>query len=457
MPEDTHYDCIMPSRSERDLSRTAAYRIVPLTAVFLLMAASFYFFFSTFGSESSAARLNGGIQSLFSQSFYLTFCFFFGLSGILLMIACVVPSQLIAGVAVFGALASYIPGEYSLPGMFQLKLCASSAMLLVAGLRIRKPINGFATAILYAILVRLLFPHAMLGESLLVPTSPPLALPEIAVLGVLLLVIAAASVFVRNFAEQSLLDRDTILHLNQSIMQISKVNQELQDIARRAGEEAAAIERNRISRDIHDISGYIFTNIISLMDAGISIGPRDQNKIEGIFQNARTQARDGLQETRRALRTLRGGGYGGPKGLLAIYRIKEVFEKITGVEVQIDAGNILPNYGDDIDRMIYRTVQEALTNSLRHGRATKVRISLRQDGQVLSLTVSDNGIGSKKIVKGIGLAGMEERIAPFGGTLETSNPAEGGFRLCIKLTIPREAAGETKSGNEEENQGTAGR
>jgi signal transduction histidine kinase len=192
------------------------------------------------------------------------------------------------------------------------------------------------------------------------------------------------------------------------------------------------------------------------MDAGMSHGSGNQEKIEEIFQSARTQARDGLQETRRALRTLRSTGYSGPKGLDAIYRVKQVFQNVTGIEVIVDAGNIPPHFTDDIDRMIYRTVQEALTNSMRHGRSTRVRISFWLQDTVLILTVTDNGIGSTQIVKGIGLAGMEERLAPYGGTLATSNPAEGGFRISIRLPIPQAVTGETQNGNSAKNQGSAG-
>jgi len=191
-----------------------------------------------------------------------------------------------------------------------------------------------------------------------------------------------------------------------------------------------------------------FTNIISLMDAGMSTGGQSREKVEDIFQTTRTQAKEGLQETRRALHTLRENGYSGPKGINAIYRIKQVFENITGVEIQIDPGNIPNHFTDDIDRMMYCTVQEALTNSRRHGRATRGRISFWLNKGLLQITVTDNGTGARQIVKGIGLSGMEERIAPFGGTLETSNPADGGFRLDIRVPIPEERQGEGKDGKQ---------
>ena len=438
----------MTSDAEPYSSRGFLYRLIPSLFVALLMGTALASFVLAYGYGRGADRLASGLPSLLAGSFYLTFCLFFALAWICLQAACIGNDSLANGVSVLISLAFYLLAVYSIPGAFILKLCMSQAILLTAGLRLRPPANGIVSGVIYLALLRSLLSTAWLGESLLLPSPETLSVPERWGFAVILFVCSSSAVAIRFFAESSLRNRLIITHLDQSISHISMVNQELQDAARKAGEEAAHVERHRISRDIHDISGYIFTNIISLMDAGMSGGRCSQEKVEEIFQTARTQAREGLQETRRALRTLRGGGYSGPKGLEAIYRIKQVFQDITGVEVSVDAGNIPPHFGGDIDRMMYRTVQEALTNAMRHGRATKVRISLWLEGDTLLLTVTDNGIGAKQIVKGIGLAGMEERLSPFGGTLETSNPVEGGFRIHIRLPIPKALPGEFVNGKD---------
>ena len=80
-------------------------------------------------------------------------------------------------------------------------------------------------------------------------------------------------------------------------------------------------------------------------------------------------------------------------------------------------------------------MQESLTNAVRHGKATQVTVYFFDDGNFLQMTVKDNGIGSKHIVQGIGLAGMEERLHAVGGLLETGSSAEGGFELVIKIPL----------------------
>jgi signal transduction histidine kinase len=84
---------------------------------------------------------------------------------------------------------------------------------------------------------------------------------------------------------------------------------------------------------------------------------------------------------------------------------------------------------------IYRTVQEALTNAVRHGRATRVKVSFWVEGGELLLSISDNGKGAFEIVKGIGITGMEERFGALGGSIGVSSATGGGFSLSVKVPI----------------------
>jgi signal transduction histidine kinase len=114
--------------------------------------------------------------------------------------------------------------------------------------------------------------------------------------------------------------------------------------------------------------------------------------------------------------------------------MKSIFQEVTGIRVDIESGNMKFDYGPIINTVLTRIVQEAFTNSIRHGQATRILIHFWEFPDSLTMTVTDNGKGIQQIVKGIGLAGMEERLATVKGTLETFSPEEGGFRL--KVTIP---------------------
>jgi signal transduction histidine kinase len=72
---------------------------------------------------------------------------------------------------------------------------------------------------------------------------------------------------------------------------------------------------------------------------------------------------------------------------------------------------------------------------VRHGKATKVRVSFWVKEEELLLSIADNGKGATEIVKGIGLTGMEERLSALGGRVDAGAVSEGGFSLSVKVPL----------------------
>ena len=209
--------------------------------------------------------------------------------------------------------------------------------------------------------------------------------------------------------------------------------QELQDYAKNKGKAAADEERLRITRDMHDSCGYVFVNIVGLMEASESGKPMEWDRVLETFETVRSLAANGLRETRRTLHAIRDIQSPVESSLEALWEIKNIFQKVTGITVVLDRGNMRTDYGRTINKILIRTMQEGLTNAVRHGQATYVSVYFREDGDCLYMTVKDNGIGSRQGVKGIGLAGMEERLSVVGGELQAGDSAEGGFKLEIKI------------------------
>jgi signal transduction histidine kinase len=216
---------------------------------------------------------------------------------------------------------------------------------------------------------------------------------------------------------------------------LAELNLNLQGYARTVDEESSERERNRISREIHDISGYIFTNLIALMDAAGSMRRDDQAGLTDILITARKTAQEGLRETRIALRKLREERPGITNSPLAIFKIVSIFRKITGIEVELNLGNLPHFLSQELNLALYRTVQEALTNAVRHGKATRVRVNFWVEGGDLQLTITDNGKGAFEVVKGIGLTGMEERVGALGGVVRVGRAPEGGFSLSVQVPL----------------------
>lgn len=108
-----------------------------------------------------------------------------------------------------------------------------------------------------------------------------------------------------------------------------------------------------------------------------------------------------------------------------------------GIDVKADVEVNAEELSAAVDATAYRVVQEALTNVLRHARATSVQVSARVVGAELVVTVVDDGRGDKggdgREGSGLGLAGMGERIGLLGGTLSVQPSGSAGFSLCATL------------------------
>ena len=124
-------------------------------------------------------------------------------------------------------------------------------------------------------------------------------------------------------------------------------------------------------------------------------------------------------------------------GLGRVTEVARIFERATKVAVRLNFGNAPDSLGARVDDVVYRMAQECLTNALRHGNATEITVNFWIVGAVLRLSISDNGVGSKEIIPGIGLSGMAERLAHIGGTMKAENTP---FGFLVLSEIPLKEA-----------------
>ncbi|WP_158084207.1 sensor histidine kinase [Marispirochaeta aestuarii] len=231
-------------------------------------------------------------------------------------------------------------------------------------------------------------------------------------------------------------EMQTIKQLENNIHKLTNVNIDFQDYAAAIGFQSIENERKRISREIHDTIGYSLTNIIMMMEAASDITPQDSEKLSSLIEITRTQAQMSLQETRRALRELRINEQEQISGQKAINKLITIFEKVTGVEVSIEYGNIPLVLPDEVNSFLYRMIQEGLTNAFKHGKATRISIYFWMTEQkILYIHVRDNGIGDTgEIIEGIGIAGMKERAEKLHGKVEARYVFDG-FQLFAEIPL----------------------
>jgi signal transduction histidine kinase len=223
-----------------------------------------------------------------------------------------------------------------------------------------------------------------------------------------------------------------VKQFHQSNIRLVEANLGLQDYTVRHQRESIMNERNRISREIHDSVGYMLTNLIAVLDytRELIIAGKDQ-ALEKV-DSGREQAREALAEVRRAVRALR------PpievSQLQAISTLIKAFSEVTKIEVSTHMSDLPDSLTEEIDWLIYRVIQEALTNTFRHGQANHVFINVHLKNKLISINIRDNGLGTTNIKLGCGLTGIQERIKDFEGRFEVESGLNQGF--IIKILIP---------------------
>jgi len=208
--------------------------------------------------------------------------------------------------------------------------------------------------------------------------------------------------------------------------------------ARRDRDLAAAKveERTRLARDIHDVLAHSLTALIVQLDGArmLLTGERASDEAVSSVLRARHLAQEGLDETRRAVGTLRGDRVPGARMLVSLV---QDFERDSGLPCDYSVDGEPVELESPAQLALYRTAQEALTNVRKHAPANRVQIHLRYSTGGAELTVDDVGAapapGSNGAGEGYGLEGMRERAELLGGSLE-AGPRDTGFR--VRLWLP---------------------
>ncbi|WP_313822660.1 histidine kinase [Citricoccus sp.] len=207
-------------------------------------------------------------------------------------------------------------------------------------------------------------------------------------------------------------------------------------------ELAAADERNHIAREMHDIVAHSLQVIITQADGGRYAGAHDPQVAVNTLGTISETGRKALGEMRRLLGVLRGPEateFHPQPGLVDLEDLINTI-RLTGLDVDYtvegQARRALPTGGE---LAAYRAVQESLTNTVRHGgpnaRAT-VLLSWTTTGLEIDVTDNGRGAAASESTKGSqqGLLGLRERIALFGGTVQTGPRQGGGF--SVRAAVP---------------------
>jgi signal transduction histidine kinase len=219
---------------------------------------------------------------------------------------------------------------------------------------------------------------------------------------------------------------------DEAITNLIRKNISFQKHVTTLSEESIVSERKRISREIHDIIGFTFTNITALLKVAIVLSPKKSLDLIGKLQTAKKLSIDGIIDIRRTLRKLRVVDKKEVSGLNTIHRLIKTFEQAMGTKIRIEYGNVKSLFFEQNKTVVYHLIQEGILNAFRHGKATNIIISFWRDNHETKIIISDNGIGCENLIKGMGFAGMEERLEQIGGSIIAKNILNG-FELSVRI------------------------
>ncbi|HEY7016889.1 MAG TPA: sensor histidine kinase, partial [Gaiellaceae bacterium] len=121
----------------------------------------------------------------------------------------------------------------------------------------------------------------------------------------------------------------------------------------------------------------------------------------------------------------------------ALERLTQGFAEQTGIAVDLEAGLVTDRLPREVETAIYRVVQEALTNVVKHARASRVSVLLTRDGGRIKAVIEDDGTGFEAASDGdgIGLIGMRERVELLNGTLTVESSATSGTTVAAEVPV----------------------
>ncbi len=233
-------------------------------------------------------------------------------------------------------------------------------------------------------------------------------------------------------------EKERIQSLNE---QLEAANEQLRIYAAEAERTAETRERNRLAREIHDTLGHTLTGLAAGMDACLVLIDAAPQKAKEQLGRLREVARHGLKDVRRSVKKLRPDDLERLPLREALSHMVKEFAGTTGMQVELTIQGWPELLREDVEEVIYRIVQEGLTNANRHGHATAASVVFRLEGGKLFLTIADNGLGCKEAVPGFGLRHMRERLDLLHGSL--SCRSEDGFILEAMVPVGQMAGAET--------------
>jgi len=233
----------------------------------------------------------------------------------------------------------------------------------------------------------------------------------------------------RRFSNEDLRVAETFA--GQAALAVDTATRVARDALERAvqGQE---LERRRLARELHDETGQALTSILLGLR---NLESADRDEMTEAVGTLRELVVATLQDVRRLAVELRPTALDDFGLAAALERLTEGFAEQTGAAVEFESQLGDERLPEEIETALYRIVQEALTNVIKHAHAERVRIALRKSDGLVTARIEDDGRGftESKGGEGLGLIGIRERVELVSGRLEIESSAGGGTTIVVEV------------------------
>jgi signal transduction histidine kinase len=223
--------------------------------------------------------------------------------------------------------------------------------------------------------------------------------------------------------------------------QLALAHEQLQEYSQKIEDLAAVQERNRIARDIHDSLGHALTSLNIQLQTAVKLWQKSPKQAHTFLAQAQKLGAIAMKEVRQSVGTLRADQVDDQPLELKIRALIDNFRSGTGLTIRSKIAHC-PQLSSQIEKTIYRIVQEALTNIAKYAEATEIEIEINVTAAKVYLTVQDNGKGFKlnQNQTGFGLQGMQERVNAVKGYLQIQTSPGSGCRIVVEIPLSRVTA-----------------
>lgn len=222
-------------------------------------------------------------------------------------------------------------------------------------------------------------------------------------------------------------------YISKKLSMVAMINKKMQKyviVMEKFGEKN---ERKRLARELHDTIGHALAGMAVGVDACITMIDKNPQLAKAQLKVISKAIRKGMKDVRNSLNKMR-------PDFLQQYRLKEAIEKmkeeisnVTDLKINLNYQIDETGFDTKIEDILFRVIQESITNSIRHGLATVVDINIYKENNLLCLKIKDNGKGCKAINYGFGLKQMVERVSQIRGDINFYS--ENGFTTEIKIPL----------------------